>query len=237
MKDNKPLPLFGYNMQSPIPSLLAILKILVKVTLPFTDELSTATCTLITECAPFILRHTSLQPQYVATLLLALRSAPFPHSLYPACTILVTMPKIDLKPFFAGVTVHSDLRYELWRKIRDQEKGTGLIVEEDELKVLHLLTPIEGVLSSEQIKTSLVNCEVDRFAQEIEEKMITSMTAKHILRLIRQEAEPSADSRKRKRNGEAEPADPAFELLRAHLPSQELVRESYMKNLISFVYS
>ena len=237
VKDEKALPLFGYNMKSPTSSLLATLKILVKVDLPFTDQVSAASSGVLVQCSSTILRHPTLQQQYIQTLLVALRCSPFPHLLYPACSILITMPKVDLEPFFDGIAQNVELRYEIWRKIRDQEKTTGLSVEEDELKILHLLTPIDGVLSKETIATSMIGRGVEEFELEIEEKGITSANAKRIVRLIRNEADSSTDSRKRKRNGEGQPVDPAYDLLCELFPAEGLARENYMKQIISHVNS
>jgi hypothetical protein len=235
--DNKARQLFGYDLKSATTSLLATLKILVKTDLPFTDQLSATSSTLLVQCGSTVLGTPTLQQQYIRTLLIALQSSPFPHSLYPAFSSIIAMRKVELDLFFEGIAQYADLRYEIWRKIRDQEKVTGLTVEEDELKVLHLLTPIDGVLSKEMITTSMIGRDVEKFAQEIEEKMITSANAKRIVRLIRNEAEPLADSRKRKRNGEGEVADPAYDFICEHLSTGDLARESYLKQMISYINS
>jgi len=234
--DGTTLPLFGYHLKSPVPSLLSTLKVLIKVDLPFTDQLSSATCALLAQCAPTILRQVCLQAHYIGALLFALETAPYPHQLYPASLLLVTLPGVDLQSFFERIQSLPDLRYEIWRKIREQEISTGLSVEEDQPKLLHLLTPIEGLVSLDTIQSSLGARYPDGFLQEIEQLSLTSTTTKHILRLLRQEPEPSANSKKRKRLEHQHSSDPIRELLGQLVPPDlYLHREDYMSDLAEFV--
>lgn len=162
MIHKKPGDLFGYtSLPADSLTLLLCLQVIFGSTTFFSDDTtSDASAMLAVAARTFKTLPPKRQTRYARTLTLALKSGHYAPSLRRACVIVSKWPCIGTFPPWQGAMeglnhamsqADVQLRADVWWSLLDDVENHSPVILNGGQRIAHLLTPIPGRMSAEQI--------------------------------------------------------------------------------------
>lgn len=213
-----PRNLFGFQLLPTPFTILAAHLVAGRVANIYTP-LSSLTRSLSSGAKTF-LAISSLRPFFLATINKALRDTPQPRLLESAVIEICESEDIDI---FLDIVKHASLttRHVIWQALLQIDDLDDL----DEIKVAHLLTPIEGLITRASIKSAIPQKTLDAWTRRAEQK--NALFADQLKALSDQ---VTLGSRKRKRTPET------LRMIQERL-GPEVSEESLAADVIQYVKS